>query len=96
MTSKFRNFQIVSIEKSIDLPENEFSELMFELYQKHFNAFGNCSKQVQHLVSLHKLGVSEEIVNTLKELGLAMITAATTGYEKQILEIKDIKIAAKG
>jgi len=32
---------------------------------------------------------------TLKELGLAMITVATKGYEKQILEIKDIKAAAK-
>ena len=32
---------------------------------------------------------------TLKELGLAMITVATKGYEKQILEIKDIKVAAK-
>jgi hypothetical protein len=32
---------------------------------------------------------------TLKELGLSMITAATKGYEKQILEISDIKAAAK-
>ena len=34
-------------------------------------------------------------ISTLKELGLAMITAATKGYEKQILEIKDIKAVAK-
>jgi uncharacterized protein YbjT (DUF2867 family) len=32
---------------------------------------------------------------SLKELGLAMITVATKGYEKQVLEIKDIKAAAK-
>jgi hypothetical protein len=35
-------------------------------------------------------------ISTLKELGLAMITAAAKGYEKQILEIKDIKAAVKG
>ncbi len=32
---------------------------------------------------------------SLKELGLAMITVTTKGYEKQLLEVKDIKAAAK-
>lgn len=32
---------------------------------------------------------------TLKELGLAMINAAVNGYEKQILEVKDIIILSK-
>lgn len=60
----------VPVQKSIDLSEDEFSQLMFELYSKHFNIFSNCSKQVQHLVSLHKLGVSEKLIDTLKTLGL--------------------------
>jgi hypothetical protein len=34
-------------------------------------------------------------VSTLKELGLAMINAAANGYNKQILEVKDIVAAAK-
>ena len=34
-------------------------------------------------------------VSTLKEIGLAMIHVAATGYPKQILEVKDIKLAAK-
>ena len=34
-------------------------------------------------------------VSTLKELGLAMINAALFGYEKKILEIKDIRVLAK-
>ena len=34
-------------------------------------------------------------VSTLKDLGLAMINAALYGYEKQILEVKDIKAIAK-
>ena len=33
--------------------------------------------------------------STLKEVGLAMINTVTVGYEKQILEVKDIKQLAK-
>lgn len=33
--------------------------------------------------------------STLKEVGLAMINSVTMGYEKQILEVKDIKLLAK-
>jgi hypothetical protein len=35
------------------------------------------------------------MVSTLRELGLAMINAATTGYEKPILEVRDIVILSK-
>lgn len=34
-------------------------------------------------------------ISSLKELGLAMINASSIGYEKQIVEIKDIKELAK-
>jgi hypothetical protein len=34
-------------------------------------------------------------ITTLKELGIAMINAATRGYEKHILEVKDILILSK-
>ena len=34
-------------------------------------------------------------ISTLKELGLAMIAATAKGYDKNILEVKDIKAAAK-
>jgi hypothetical protein len=36
-----------------------------------------------------------KFVSTLKELGLAMIQAASNGYEKNILEVKDIVILAR-
>jgi hypothetical protein len=38
--------------------------------------------------------VTPGYVSTLKELGLAMIYCALFGYDKNILEVKDIKIAA--
>jgi uncharacterized protein YbjT (DUF2867 family) len=34
-------------------------------------------------------------ISSLKELGQAMIVVATKGYEKQVLEVKDIVVAAK-
>ncbi|MBL0049480.1 MAG: NAD-dependent epimerase/dehydratase family protein [Bacteroidetes bacterium] len=39
--------------------------------------------------------VLPNFVSTLSELGLAMIHAASKGYDKQILEVNDIKILAK-
>lgn len=44
---------------------------MVELYHKDFTIFSNCSKQVQHLVLLHELGVSQQVVEVLRELGLS-------------------------
>jgi len=46
------------------------------------------------LLPLVKL-LAPNTVTTLKELGLAMIKSALTGYEKQILEVSDIKALAK-
>jgi uncharacterized protein YbjT (DUF2867 family) len=34
--------------------------------------------------------VFPKVVSTLKELGLAMINSVTSGYEKQVLEVRDI------
>lgn len=39
--------------------------------------------------------MAPKYITTLKELGDAMITAATKGYSKQVLEVKDILAAAK-
>lgn len=39
--------------------------------------------------------IAPNIISSLKELGLAMINASKQGYEKSILEVKDIKILAK-
>jgi hypothetical protein len=39
--------------------------------------------------------VAPNFISSLKSIGLAMIHAVTRGYEKQILEVKDINILAK-
>jgi hypothetical protein len=39
--------------------------------------------------------VAPKYISSLKELGLAMINAAGKGYDKQILEVKDIVALSK-
>lgn len=46
------------------------------------------------LFPLFRLTLSK-YVSTLKELGLAMINSAITGYEKQVLEVPDIVILSR-
>ncbi len=51
-------------------------------------------KYISWLYPVFKIVIPNK-VSTLKELGLAMIHAATKGYPKQILEVKDIRALAK-
>ena len=54
---------------------------------KYYSIFGL-------LYPLFRLTLSK-YVSTLKELGLAMINSAITGYEKQVLEVPDIVILSR-
>jgi hypothetical protein len=60
-----------------DLTEPEFEHGMFELFEADLAAFVNCGKQVQHLISLHRLSLDERITDVLKELGLDFANIAT-------------------
>ena len=51
-------------------------------------------KYLGWLIPLIKL-IAPRSISSLKQLGLAMINAATKGYEKQLLEVKDIIELAK-
>ncbi|GAB3247316.1 phytanoyl-CoA dioxygenase family protein [Larkinella harenae] len=51
-----------------DLPS--FEQAMYRFFAADFTAFANTGKQVQHMVSLHRLGTDSRITDTLKELGL--------------------------
>jgi phytanoyl-CoA hydroxylase len=51
--------------------EHEFESGMYNLFAADLQTFINCGKQVQHLISLHKLSLDERIIGALKELGLA-------------------------
>jgi hypothetical protein len=51
-------------------------------------------KYLGWLIPIIKL-ISPKYISTLKELGVAMINATTNGYEKQVLEVKDIVALSK-
>jgi hypothetical protein len=50
---------------------------MFDLFDRHLDDFINCGKQVQHLISLHRLALDRRIVDVLLELGLAFPNIST-------------------
>lgn len=69
-----RNLFAIQIErvlgKKVDINDRDtFEQAMFEFFEKDFTTFVNTGKQVQHLISLHRLGTDEKIVNVLKSLG---------------------------
>ncbi len=50
--------------------EARFRQAMALLFASDFEAFSNCGKQVQHLISLHRLSVETRIENLLHGIGL--------------------------
>lgn len=59
------------------LSENAFEGGMFRLFETDLATFVNCGKQAQHLISLHRLSLSEPVVEALKFLGLAFPNVST-------------------
>lgn len=55
-----------------DLPENDaaFNEMMYRLFEDDLQAFSNCGKQAQHLISLHRLSLDEKLIEIIREAGL--------------------------
>jgi phytanoyl-CoA hydroxylase len=60
-----------------DLDTHLFDALLIKLFEEDFSTFSNCGKQVQHLISLHKLGVSDVFLKVLKQIGLKTPTIST-------------------
>ena len=57
----------------------------------------NTNKYYKYITWLYPIvkAIAPNSVSTLKEMGIAMINAALYGYEKQVLEVKDIKELAR-
>jgi hypothetical protein len=61
----------------VDINDRDtFEKAMFDYFQADFTSFVNTGKQVQHLISMHRLGTDERIVNLLKEIGYEFPTIA--------------------
>jgi len=63
-------FSNISVESILKNEESRFAELIIDLFNNHPDVFTNCSKQIQHLVSLHKFGVQNKLFEVLRSLGL--------------------------
>jgi phytanoyl-CoA hydroxylase len=55
----------------------EFERGMYALFEADLQAFTNCGKHAQHLISLHRLSLDERIVRVLRELGLEFPNIST-------------------
>jgi ectoine hydroxylase-related dioxygenase (phytanoyl-CoA dioxygenase family) len=63
--------------KGKKVKEAEFEDAIVELFNKHFEVFANCGKQVQHLISLHRLTLADKLLAKLKDLGIASPVIST-------------------
>ena len=59
------------------LSESEFEAGMFRLFETDLATFTNCGKQAQHLISLHRLSLSEPVIQAIAALGLSFPNVST-------------------
>jgi ectoine hydroxylase-related dioxygenase (phytanoyl-CoA dioxygenase family) len=57
--------------------EEEYDACMFRLFKEHSEVFIGCGKQVQHLISLHKLSLNNKILSLIKDVGLSFPNIST-------------------
>jgi hypothetical protein len=60
-----------------EVDEQTFNHGMFALFEQDLQAFTNCGKQAQHLISLHRLSLDDRVVTALNALGLAFPNIST-------------------
>ena len=60
-----------------DIDPQDFDKAMVEFFNMDLGAFINCGKQVQHLISLHRISLTQEIKNILTKLGLQFPVIST-------------------
>ena len=61
----------LGIINDFNISEVEFEKALYELFHKDFQLLMYCGKQLQHMISLHRLSLDKKITSTLKELGLS-------------------------
>ena len=61
----------ISAESSLEESREEFfNNCLFRLFQEDIECLMNCGKQAQHLISLHRLSLKNNIIELLTELGI--------------------------
>jgi len=57
--------------------ESDFERALFQFFGQDVARFSNCGKQIQHLVSLHRLSLDQRILDVLQEMGLSFPNVST-------------------
>ena len=55
----------------LDVTEDIFEKALYRLFETDFQLLMYCGKQLQHMISLHRLSLNEKIIQVLKELGIS-------------------------
>ncbi|NND51907.1 MAG: phytanoyl-CoA dioxygenase [Flavobacteriaceae bacterium] len=50
--------------------ETEFEHALYKMFETDLQAFINCGKHIQHLISLHRLSLDHKIVQLLNDIGI--------------------------
>lgn len=74
-----------------EISEKEFNNCMYRLFEEDLQCLSNCGKQVQHLISLHRLSLSEKLIHQLKLIGLKSPVIST----RPVLYFNHPKLARK-
>ncbi len=71
--------QMIALKYPVDSikTEEDYNKLMFRLFEERPDLIISCGKHIQHLISLHQLGLDDKIVNILKQLGLGFPNICT-------------------
>jgi hypothetical protein len=54
----------------VNISDEEYTSMLFKLFSEDLKTFSNCGKQVQHLISLHRLSLSDVLIDLIKQLGI--------------------------
>jgi len=57
--------------------DEDFERDLYRFFKEDQEAFINCGKHIQHLISLHKLSLSNHVLDALRALGLTAVNSCT-------------------
>ncbi len=75
--NQFINKKYITDKHDSILTEEEFNERLYRLFKEDSKSLMNCGKQVQHLISLHRLSLDHKIENLLLKAGLRFPNIST-------------------
>lgn len=67
---QFLNHGYTTSASARTIDEQVFNDCLYRLFEEDLPCLMNCGKQIQHLISLHRLSLDERLIRILKEANL--------------------------